>query len=184
MPLTLKKMLGALAAGLLIALSLATTAATANAQSSGFKPAIGVFNPIRTYVSGLCLQPAGGSTAHFATVVQEPCDGSAAQGWEPLSPSNNHYTFVNQVSGLCLWDWDGAADTASHTGRVLMDDCNGSSNAEFNAGQHLPGVVPLESRLHFKDSGTCIDVPGGSAAIGLAVQMYPCNGTGAQLWVI
>jgi len=149
-----------------------TAAATAHAA---------VFNPINSAsVRTLCLQPKDGSTAHFTPVVLMPCTGGIEQGWELLSPSTDHYYLVNQLSGLCAWDWDGAADTATRTGRVLMDDCNRSSNSEF---RHVAAVngSPLQSRLHFRDSGTCIDA--GTATSGTVVRMAACNRSTSQNWL-
>lgn len=41
-----------------------------------------------------------------------------------------------------------------------------------------PTVVALRSAV----SGRCLDVPGGAAADGAALQIHDCNGTAAQQW--
>jgi hypothetical protein len=149
MPLQLKHRLGGLAAVILLAgLGLAATATAANAwpPSAGSVTRVGVFNPIKNVGNGKCLQPAGGSTAIFEAIVQMPCDGGIAQGWQILTLGSNRYTFVNQASGLCMWAWDGAFNG----GRILQSLCNGSSNSQFKTNAALPNVVVLESRVGFR----------------------------------
>ena len=45
-------------------------------------------------------------------------------------------------------------------------------------------MTKIESRVHYTDTGYCVDVPGNQAVPGLAMQIYRCNGTPAQVWVI
>jgi hypothetical protein len=186
---TLRTRLGGLAATIVLAgLALAATATEANAQpapasasSTSVTPFAGVFHPIKNVGNGKCLQPAGGSTAEFAAIVQVPCTNSIAQGWQytPASGSN-HYRFVNQLSGYCFDAFDGTFNGA----RLLQGTCVPISNEEWNTGAPLPNVVSLMSRVGFRDTGYCIDVPGAQATDGLAMQMYRCNGTLAQRWVV
>jgi hypothetical protein len=42
----------------------------------------------------------------------------------------------------------------------------------------------LESRVGFRDTGFCVDVPGNEATDGLAMQIFKCNGTDAQRWLV
>lgn len=172
-----------LAAGCL----LATTASAANAQSEpekSLRPAIGgSFHWIRNSGnSGLCLEPAGLSTDSSALIVQEPCVSSGveslAQGWQGLQVGNNHFKFQNQLSGLCL----NATDIIN--GSIVNQwPCNSNSNEEFNLGTSLPAVAKIESRIHFRDTGFCVDEPGALGTVGAAMQIWQCNGTPAQIWV-
>lgn len=173
-----------IAATLLMAgIGLAGTATGASAQpapNTSVAPRVGVFNPIKNVGDSECLQPIGGSTALFAAIVQEPCNGSAAQGWQFLKVATNHYHFLNQNSGLCFDAFDGVFNGA----RLLQNTCANISNDEWNTGATLPDVVKLESRVGFRDTGFCIDVPGGAATNGAAMQIFGCNGTLAQRWVV
>jgi Ricin-type beta-trefoil lectin domain-like len=175
----------AAAAILLAGAGLAATTTGAKAQSASatsITPFAGVFNPIKNVGNGMCLQPANGSTADAAAIVQEPCvrGGSPAQSWEDRQVGTNHYRFINQASGLCFDAFDGALNG----GRLLQGECKSISNEEFNTGKELPDVVSLESRVGFRNTGFCIDVPGAQATAGLAVQIFRCNGTLAQRWVV
>jgi hypothetical protein len=181
---TLRNRLGGLAAALVLAgLGLVSTATQAHAQpasSTSVTPFAGVFGPIKNVGNGKCLQPAGGSTAEFAAIVQMPCTNSIAQGWQYVRVGTNHYRFINQLSGYCFDGFDGAFNGA----RLLQGTCVPISNEEWNTGAALPNVVTLMSRVGFRDTNYCIDVPGAQATDGLAMQLYRCNGTLAQRWVV
>ena len=149
------------------------------APAAHAKPLVGVFNPIRNVGNNKCLQPV--SPVVSSPVVQEPCDGSLAQGWEIVSLGSNHYRFLNQLSGLCLFAFSPPPTNGDPMG---LNTCRTVSNEEFNAGATLPNVVSLESREGFTDTGFCLDVPGGAATDGLQMQLFQCNGTLAQRWVV
>ncbi|MGH3624283.1 MAG: RICIN domain-containing protein [Sciscionella sp.] len=144
-------------------------------------PFAGVFNSIRNVGNNgsKCLQPE--FPVVNAKVVQEPCDASnPAQGWQSLQVGTNHYRFINQGSGLCL-----NAFTAAANGSPMgLSACRNVSNEEFNTHTSLPDVVSLESRIGFRNTGFCIDVPGGRADNGLQMQLFRCNGSLAQRWVV
>jgi hypothetical protein len=57
--------------------------------------------------------------------------------------------------------------------RMLVDYIHVSTNST-GTGNALRGV----------ESGRCIDVPGANPADGNRLQVYDCNGTGAQQWTI
>jgi Ricin-type beta-trefoil lectin domain-like len=184
----LRNKLGGLAVATLLAgFGLAATAASASAAptpAASVKPlAAGVFNPIRNIGDGLhngkCLQPV--STDETAQIVQMTCNGSLVQNWKFDQVGTNHFMIVNQLTGQCMNVFDGA----KNGGRVLQTVCKRISNEEFNTGTALPAVTKIESRERFRDTGFCIDVPGGRLNDeGLAVQMFQCNGTAAQIWIL
>jgi ricin-type beta-trefoil lectin protein len=151
----------------------------AQAAPTQVAPFAGVFNPIRNVGDNKCLQPV--SPVESSPVVQATCDGGLAQGWQAVQVGTNHYRFVNQLSGLCLFAFSPPARNGNPMGLAL---CRTVSNEEFNAGTSLPNVVALESRMSFRDSGFCLDVPGGRADEGLQMQLFQCNGTLAQRWVV
>jgi hypothetical protein len=143
----------------------------------------GVFSPLRNLGRSLgpnmCLQPV--SPVVSSPVVQQHCDGSLAQGWQFIQTGTNHYRFLNQLSGLCLFAF---IDPAANGNPMGLNTCRTVSNEEFNAGRSLPDIVSLESRTGFRDTGFCLDVPGGASTDGLQMQLWQCNGTAAQRWVV
>jgi hypothetical protein len=146
-------------------------------------PFDGIFNPIRNV--GLsagpkkCIQPV--SPVVNSPVVQNTCDGSQAQNWAFIQVGTNHYRFVNQLSGLCLFAFSPPVSNGDPMG---LDTCRTVSNEEFNVGTSLPEVVSLESRIGFRDTGFCVDVPEGNAMDGLQMRLFQCNRTLAQRWVV
>ena len=154
-----------------------STAAQASSASAGsVKPFAGVFTPIRNVGDNLCLQPV--SPVVNSPVVQEPCDGSAMQGWETTGDYRG-YQFVNQASGFCL----NAFIKAENGAPFGLDTCRVVSNEWFGAAP-LPNVTAVQSLIGWGKTGFCMDVPGASGTPGLQIQLWNCNGTLAQRWVI
>jgi hypothetical protein len=154
-------------------------------SAKSITPFAGAFNPIRNVGNGKCLQPA--SPADGSPIVQQTCVtdpnnvvGILAQGWRFQQVGTNHYQFLNQLSGECF-DVFGPARNGTP---LINGECKHISNEEFNTRASLPNVVALETRVGFNDNGFCIDVPGGQATDGLAMQVFRCNGTLAQRWVV
>jgi hypothetical protein len=91
--------------------------------------------------------------------------------------------FENVGTGLCLEARGGAANG---TLVPLWDCSSGESNTRWEwlvpSGQiPFPGMWQMQSRVS-GSTGYCLDIPGASTAIGLQVQIYRCNNTGAQLF--
>lgn len=156
------------------------TAAQASSASAGHvKPFAGVFNPIRNVGDNLCLQPV--NPVPNSPVVQEPCDGSAMQGWEYIHDDTHFgWWFVNQASGACL----NAFIKAENGAPIGLDVCSAVSNEHWDPTNTLPNVVSLISRIGGRDNGFCLDVPGAANTPGLQMQLWGCNGTLAQRWVV
>lgn len=174
-------------------LTVTTTAAAAGAQptSANARPASaasvnprigGVFQPIMNFHFHKCLEPAGASTAEFAPIVEVDCATTSpdreAQGWEHHRVGTNHYTFVNQRSGLCFDAFDGAFNGA----RLLQGTCKSISNEEFNTGTQLPATTKIEARPGFRDTGFCLDVLSDQTNVAF----WQCGNppTEAQTWVM
>lgn len=180
----IRNMFGRVAASVLlagIAVTGAATAATAAsaqpAPAASVRPLLGgSFHEIRESGNGQCLEPQGLSTGSSTLIVEAPCalsgTESLAQGWQFTRVGTNHYTFLNQLSGLCL-----DVPRLANGGLVIQSDCTGISNQEFNTGTSLPAVAKIESRIHFSDSGFCVS---GSSGFALVL---PCTGNPAQIWV-
>jgi hypothetical protein len=153
--------------------------AVAAAGLAAASPASAVKNGyffLRNEANGLCLQP----TSHDATasIVQMPCEPpvnpNSDQGWSRycLPGTGDCDQLRNRGSGLCL----DARDGAVNGGVVQLWPCNWISNENWAYPNYYDGILSRVS-----GTGThCVDVPGGRSTIGLAVQLYRCNGTGAQ----
>lgn len=155
------------------------TAAQASPASAGHvKPFAGVFNPIRNVGDNLCLQPV--NPVPNSPVVQEPCDGSPSQGWQYIhDDSHGGWMFVNQASGACL----NAFIKPENGAPIGLAECSAFTNDHWNPSNTLPNVVSLQSRIG-GTNGFCLDVPGAASTPGLQMQLWNCNGTLAQRWVV
>jgi hypothetical protein len=142
--------------------------------------ATGVFHEILNQNSGLCLQPRGGSPAPEVAIEQTFCDGTTPQGWYAEPVTGTRYKLINQASGLCM---NVFGPTANET-PILMIECVRVSNEEFTTGTALPGLRRLESRAGNRNTGFCVDVPGGSRTAHVNVRLWVCNGTTAQAFFV
>jgi len=143
-------------------------------------PPAGLLAPIaiRTSLNRDCLEPINKSTLQGETIVQVTCDATAAQVWILINVGNGNFHLMNALSGLCL----DARGSATNRTPVQQWTCNNISNENWEVVGPAY-TVNLKSRV----SGTnnyCLDVPGGQTTAGLGMQIYVCNGTASQLWLI
>jgi len=83
----------------------------------------------------------------------------------------------NQTGLICL-----NADTSSNSSAVFARPCGGSFNEVWNwENFEIQGIGTSvgDGGVHRK----CLDVRGGGRADGTLVQIFDCNGTGAQQWI-
>jgi hypothetical protein len=153
--------------------ALVVAAAMATASALAVAPPAHAWVAIVRLVSsanGLCLQPAGGSTAPGAAIAQEPCNLSLAQQWIIASASSGVH-LVNRSSLLCL-DARGGPDFDTP---IEQWPCDWISNEDwkYGDGQELASGV----------SGTytyCISTDGDYA--GIEPFLDKCLGLPGQLW--
>jgi hypothetical protein len=162
--------------------------AAVTSTAAGTPNAIGAFHLIRVANTQLCLQPQGG-TAGDALLELSPCNPSAgAQNWVFVRRSLVSWQIVNQQSGKCLYN--GAPVPLYDGGQpITHESCNifGSDSPASNSlwrPSSLTNLASLMSRIQDRNSGFCLDVPGGNAYPGAPVQMWHCNGTPAQAFVV
>ena len=155
-----------------------TVASPADADTGG---------TIRNARNQKCLTPANPSQG--AAVVQHPCDIdrgiiNRAQEWDALCKdvSCSIVHVVNHESLLCL-DARGGATNGTP---VQMWPCNNISNENWDYGANPGESGSPNFVLRSRVSGTrsqCLDVPGSQDVDGLAMQLWGCNGTAAQIWM-
>jgi hypothetical protein len=131
---------------------------------------------------GECLQPSGGAGGNGVAIVQEPCDGSEAQNWAPISIGGTSYRFLNQATGECL-DARGAAVAGVP---VEQWTCNTISNEKWSFPVSMPSNFgyPVTSEVS-GSSSFCLDGTGTSASPGLQMRIETCGQDGfGELWII
>jgi hypothetical protein len=153
------------------------------------------FGPVKNYGNGLCFQPDGDSSLQGTLIVQRPCDlnpvtltsNNPFQQWRAtcLNSGCSVFHYVNVGTGLCMRA-RGLTGPANGE-QIMLWACNQISDLNWtqrtvNLSGGLLGFT-MESRIS-GSTGYCLDVPGASGTIGLALQLYRCNGTVAQIWAI
>jgi hypothetical protein len=126
-----------------------------------------------------CLDTADGGTAPYTHVVVNACDdgaysntaGVSSQRWTVEAVGAGIGRITNVKSGLVL--------DAYVSGGVLLLRLNSYNSVPW---QQWHVHDPLTGEIHGIGSGRCVDVPNASIAPGTQVQIYDCNGTGAQQW--
>jgi nitrite reductase/ring-hydroxylating ferredoxin subunit len=118
---------------------------------------------------GMCLDVQGGGTANGTLVQIFTCHGGADQVWVPVNGE-----LINPNSGRCLDD-----PGSSLSGPQLqIYDCNQTTAQKWElAGLQQPATGPVTGIY-----GKCVDVRGGGTGNGTPVDIYTCNGGGAQQW--
>jgi hypothetical protein len=154
-----------------------------NWHYSGYYAAPSTVGVMRSVVAGLCIQPANGSSSAGAAIVQEPCSGNdePAQVWTLVNLNGRYSFYVNQLSGLCL-DAIGNGSPKNHD-VIVQWPCSTISNESWAYNHVASGiggyVISGKANSYPK---FCLDVPGGQATPGLALQIYQCNQTASQQW--
>ncbi|MDG4828226.1 arabinofuranosidase catalytic domain-containing protein [Solwaraspora sp. WMMD1047] len=122
--------------------------------------------PIRSVLSGRCLDVAGSSTANGTRVQLWDCTGGSGQTWT--------YTASRQLmvyGNKCL---DAYGQGTSNGTAVIIWDCNGQANQQWtvSAAGAITGV----------QSGLCLDAEGAGTANGTRTILWSCHGQPNQQW--
>jgi Ricin-type beta-trefoil lectin domain len=110
--------------------------------------------------------------AGFATLVPVGILLSALIMATPASAAVYGIPIVSGISGNCLDDWE----TQDNAYGDVVDNfqCNGSEAQQFSV---------IGDTIQLNGVPLCLDVSGGGTSDGTHVQLWQCNGTGAQVWI-
>jgi endoglucanase len=125
--------------------------------------------------SGSCVDAAGWGTANGTTVQQWSCGSQQYnQEWQFQSEGNGAYSIVNRNAPSEVWD---VTNVGTADGSLLQLWTYGSgSNQQWTPVSLGNGYYKFVG----VGSGRCLDTPAASTANGVQLQIYDCNGTGAQ----
>ena len=126
--------------------------------------------------SNACVDADNQGTSPGTQVIQWGCNGQYNQEWQLQSTDSGFYTVQNRNAQGLIWDATGA-NTGNETPIELW-----GYNTQWN-DQWMPvslggNTYKFVNRL----SGRCLDVPGATTNWGVQLQLYDCNGTGAQAY--
>jgi hypothetical protein len=150
--------------------------------------AIGQFHLIRLANTQLCVQPQGGSTADVELELHQCSPTAPAQNWLFSQKTSNDWEIINANTGNCVYN-NVPPPLFNGSVPIIQGGCNifGTDRPASNAlwkPTHVIGLTQIMSRLQGRDTGFCIDVPGGNAFDGATLQNWQCNGTPAQAFIV
>ena len=139
--------------GLLFGTFMVFRSVTSHALSNGW--------PVKSGITGYCLDDHDNSPAPGAAAGTSACNGTAAQAWTVTE------------------------DTITHGGHCLAVQANGQAAGQkviSNTCNNDPGQIWLRDKNGFvnPNSSLCLDVPGNKTGIQLDVQ--PCSPQAGQIW--
>ena len=125
--------------------------------------ALSAGSPIKSGLTGKCLDDQGDQTADGTKIELWDCNGTGAQSWT--------YRNANLVGpgGKCL---DVRYDAQSNGTIVWLYTCNGTAAQKWT----LDGTEIKSS------GGLCLDAKGDVNADGTQVQLWSCSGAANQVW--
>jgi GH18 family chitinase len=138
--------------------------------------------PANKTVLGVPFYSRPGYLTYSQIVAMNPananvdCINSGGQQCYNGIPTIKRKTTWAMANGGGIMNWELSQDTAGATSLV-------SAIYEVATGGGGPGPGPRTGAIT-GIAGKCVDVAGANPANGTAVQIYTCNGTGAQTWIV
>ncbi|HEV2992173.1 MAG TPA: ricin-type beta-trefoil lectin domain protein [Candidatus Angelobacter sp.] len=127
--------------------------------------------------SGACVDAAGFGTANGTVVQQWACGNQQSnQEWQFQPTDSGFYKVVTR--GASTEAWNAANFGTGNNTPIQLWQFGGGTNEQWQPIPVGNGAFKLVGR----GSGRCLDVPGASTANGVQLQLFDCNGTGAQAW--
>ena len=143
---------------------------------------------IRLANTQLCLQPRGRS--HDDVLVElSACNASVPEQTWLIFPQSNGTRVINSQTSKCVYNngplplFNGAVPIDHESCFVFGTFNQVASNALWKLTT-TAGYTSFQSRVQFRDTGFCMDVPGGFAYDGVTLQNWSCNGTPAQAFIL
>ena len=121
-----------------------------------------------------CLDLTGGDTTPGTLIQLWECNGAPNQQWI-FDPSSGAL-----ISAL---DFNMCVDAHDLTAgnRLILWGCNGQSQQKWGFDNSMQTLYLQDS---MSDATRCMDLYGGEAKKGTAVQIYDCNGCWNQQWLV
>jgi endoglucanase len=132
------------------------------------------YNVVNTN-SGACVDAANQATANGTAVQQWACGPQRVnQEWQLQSRGNGIYSIVTRgAPGQAL---DVVNRGTANGSLIQLWTYGGGTNQQWMPVSVASGLYKLVNVA----SGRCLDVPAASTANGVQLEIYDCNGTGAQ----
>ncbi len=125
--------------------------------------------------SGSCVDARKFGTANGTAVQQWACGNQQSnQEWQFQPTSGGFFKVVGRNAPLEVWD---VTHVGTANGSLIQTwTYGGGLNQQWQPVSMGNGTFKFVAR----NSGRCLDVPAASTANGVQLQIFDCNGTGAQ----
>lgn len=155
-----------------------------NAQTWSVQSIDGGYLKIVNRASGKVLSVVPGSSQPGSNVQQEGWNGSRSQKWV-ATKENDRIVLRSALGKHLVLDIEHGAVNGSN---VIVREESSSSSQRFILygadGVDVQKRTLADGTYSFTTNGYSLDIAGGSAADGAALQLYNPNGTAAQLFVV
>jgi hypothetical protein len=127
--------------------------------------------------SGACVDATGFGTTNGTGVQQWACGNQQSnQEWQFQPTDSGFFKVVSR--GAPAEGWDATNFGTTNGTLIQIWQFGGGANQQWQPVPLGNGFFKFVGRA----SGRCLDVPGASTANGVQLQLFDCNGTGAQAW--
>jgi endoglucanase len=127
--------------------------------------------------SGACVDATGFGTTNGTGVQQWACGNAQInQEWQFQPTDSGFYKVANRNTPGEIWDVTNFGTTNGSL--IQLWSYGGGTNQQWQPVWLGNGSFKFVGR----GSGRCLDVPGASRSNGVQLQIFDCNGTGAQAW--
>jgi glucosylceramidase len=151
--------------------------ATTSAAGSGISTTS--YYTITNEASGSCLDDTGGGTTNGTVLQQYTCyANNLNQQWKFTATSAGYYEVATYTTSTLAWDVVNAG-TSSGTNMQLWT-YGGGLNQQFQPALLASGYYEFVDR----NSGLCLNVPGGANTNGLQLQINTCNGATSESFTL
>ena len=129
--------------------------------------------------SGACVDATGFGTVNGTAVQQWACGkGQVNQEWQFQPTDSGFFKAINRNAPAEAWDVTNSGTV--NNSPIQLWQFGGGANQQWQPVSLGNGAFKFVER----GSGRCLDVPGASTTNGARLQIFDCNGTGAQAWTL
>jgi O-glycosyl hydrolase/aryl-phospho-beta-D-glucosidase BglC (GH1 family) len=157
----------------------ASNQASATTSATGGGISTTTYYQIVNEASGMCVDDTGGSTSNGTQLQQYTCySGNTNQEWLFTATSGGYYEVTTYNSSTAAWNVVGLG-TSPGTDMQLWA-YGGGLNEQFEPVLLSTGYYKFIDR----NSGLCLNVPGGAATNNLQLQINTCNGSTSESFTL
>ena len=129
--------------------------------------------------SGACVDATNFGTTNGTAVQQWACGNQQSnQEWQFQPTDSGFFKVVSRGAPTEAWDVTNVGTT--NNSLIQLWQYGGGTNQQWQPVSLGNGMFKFVGR----GSGRCLDVPSASTANGVRLQIFDCNGTGAQAWTL